>query len=129
MIPNRALNIGPLLHVSIIVTDVARALHFYHDLLGIEINSQRPDLGYPGAWLQIGTQQIHLLQVPNPDPISGRPLHGGRDRHAAFGVQHFDALMSRLDTAQVPYTLSKSGRRALFCRDPDGNALEFVAAD
>ncbi|MGR9099900.1 MAG: VOC family protein, partial [Gammaproteobacteria bacterium] len=24
------------------------------------------------------------------------------------------------------YTLSKSGRQALFCRDPDGNALEIL---
>jgi len=27
---------------------------------------------------------------------------------------------------EVPYTLSRSGRRALFCRDPDGNAIELV---
>lgn len=128
--PNSAFNIGPLLHVSVIVADVARALHFYHDLLGIDINPQRPDLGYPGAWLQIGTQQIHLLQVPNPDTSSQRPAHGGRDRHAAFGVQqHFEALIARLDSAHIPYTLSLSGRRALFCRDADGNTLEFIAAD
>jgi glyoxylase I family protein len=35
-------------------------------------------------------------------------------------------LMKRLDAAGVTYTLSQSGRRALFCRDPDDNALEFV---
>lgn len=27
---------------------------------------------------------------------------------------------------QVAYTRSRSGRCALFCRDPDQNALEFV---
>lgn len=26
----------------------------------------------------------------------------------------------------IPYTRSRSGRTALFCRDPDGNALEFI---
>jgi extradiol dioxygenase family protein len=36
------------------------------------------------------------------------------------------ALMTRLDEAGVTYTLSQSGRRALFCRDPDSNALEFI---
>jgi len=30
--------------------------------------------------------------------------------------------------AGVAFTLSQSGRSALFCRDPDGNALEFVQA-
>jgi glyoxylase I family protein len=33
-----------------------------------------------------------------------------------------------LDAAEVSYTLSRSGRRALFCRDPDGNALELIEA-
>jgi hypothetical protein len=36
------------------------------------------------------------------------------------------ALKSRLDAAGVKYTASKSGRAALFCRDPDANTLEFV---
>jgi glyoxylase I family protein len=31
-----------------------------------------------------------------------------------------------LDGARIAYTLSRSGRAALFCRDPDGNALEFI---
>lgn len=119
--------IGPLLHVSVIVADTERALMFYRDVLGLDIDPTRPDLGYPGAWLQVGAQQIHLLELPNPDPTSDRPVHGGRDRHAAFGVQHIDALISRLDAAGIRYTLSKSGRRALFCRDWDGNTLEFIA--
>ena len=36
------------------------------------------------------------------------------------------ALKSRLDAAGVNYTVSQSGRTALFCRDPDMNTLEFV---
>ena len=31
-----------------------------------------------------------------------------------------------LDSAGVDYSMSRSGRRALFCRDPDGNGLEFI---
>ena len=37
-----------------------------------------------------------------------------------------DPLLARLAAAGVPSTMSRSGRRALFCRDPDGNALEFI---
>ena len=95
-------------------------------MLGMTIVPDRPDLGYPGAWLQMQQQQIHLLQLPNPDPIEGRPQHGGRDRHVAFGISDLDSLIEKLKTAGVSYTLSRSGRRALFCRDPDGNALEFI---
>lgn len=115
-------------HASLIVADTARALRFYGDLLGLHTDSTRPDLGYPGAWLQLGTEQIHLLELPNPDPVEGRPAHGGRDRHLAVLVDDLDTLACALDTAGVAFTRSRSGRRALFCRDPDGNALELIEA-
>lgn len=118
--------IEQILHVSFIVSDVQRALRFYRDVLELSVNDSRPDLGYPGAWLDVGTGQIHLLQLPNPDPSEGRPAHGGRDRHVALAVTDLDRLQQALQQADVDFTLSRSGRRALFCRDPDGNALEFI---
>lgn len=116
-----------ILHVSVIVADTERALLFYRDVLGLRVDPTRPDLGYPGAWLDVGSQQIHLLQLPNPDPSVNRPAHGGRDRHCALAVEDFAAVRAVLDRASIPYTLSKSGRPALFCRDPDGNTLELIA--
>ncbi len=114
-------------HVSFVVADTAKALDFYTYVLGLEIDSSRPDLGYPGAWLQLNEeQQIHLLELPNPDPVSGRPEHGGRDRHTAFHINDLSAIEAALMRAGLDFTLSKSGRKALFCRDPDGNALEFI---
>lgn len=115
-----------ILHASVIVSNTERALKFYHDLLGFAIRADRPELGYPGAWLQIGEQELHLLELPNPDPVTGRPEHGGRDRHIAFAVDAIDELQRALDRAGVKLSRSKSGRKALFCRDPDGNALEFI---
>jgi glyoxylase I family protein len=118
--------ITDLHHASMIVSDSGRALAFYRDILGLTLDEARPDLGYPGAWLNVGRYQIHLLELPNPDPVQGRPSHGGRDRHLALSVSDLDALVARLVAANVAHTTSRSGRRALFCRDPDGNALEFV---
>ncbi|MBK8640124.1 MAG: VOC family protein [Chromatiaceae bacterium] len=115
-------------HASLLVADTARALAFYRDLLGLAIIAERPDLGFPGAWLRVGTQQIHLLELPNPDSVTGRPDHGGRDRHLALHVQDLDGLAGRLERAGIPYSRSRSGRAALFCRDPDANALEFIPA-
>ncbi len=119
-------SIDSILHASLIVADTKTALDFYHGILGLETDPARPDQGYPGAWLNIGGQQIHLLELPNPDPVTGRPQHGGRDRHIALAVTDLDVLAQVLEQHGVDYTLSRSGRRALFCRDPDGNALEFV---
>ena len=115
-------------HVSLIVADTARSLTFYRDLLGLEVAANRPDLGYPGAWLQLDEAQIHLLELPNPDPLDKRPAHGGRDRHLALQVDDFDVLKQRLEQHKVAFTLSRSGRQALFCRDPDQNAVEIIAA-
>ncbi|MFI3119689.1 MAG: VOC family protein [Methylococcaceae bacterium] len=112
-------------HASLVVADTAKALTFYCDVLGMR-QTDRPDLGFPGAWLQLGAQQIHLLELDNPDPVTGRPEHGGRDRHIALSVQELAPVREVLDKNGIRYTLSKSGRQALFCRDPDGNALEIL---
>lgn len=113
-------------HCSVIVENTEKALNFYQGILGLDVDLSRPDLGYPGAWLNVGQQQIHLLELPNPDPSEGRPEHGGRDRHTALLVDDLDELATKLDAESIAYTLSKSGRRALFCRDPDFNAVEII---
>ena len=113
-------------HSSVIVQDTERALAFYIGILGLEPDASRPDLGYPGAWLNVGNGQIHIMELPNPDPVTGRPEHGGRDRHLALTISSLSTLQSSLENAGIGFTLSKSGRKALFCRDYDGNALEFI---
>lgn len=120
------MRITRLLHVSLLVSDLARSRAFYEGVLGLVPSPLRPDLGYPGVWYALGEQEIHLLALPNPDPVHGRPEHGGRDRHVALAVDDLDALERRLREAGVAASRSRSGRAALFCRDPDGNALEFV---
>ncbi|MCB1876501.1 MAG: VOC family protein [Chromatiales bacterium] len=119
-------HIGAIHHASLIVADTRRALTFYRDVLDLPVDPRRPDLPFPGAWLQLGEQQIHLLELPNPDPTENRPSHGGRDRHVAVTVESVAVLADKLDATGIAYTRSRSGRAALFCRDPDGNALEFI---
>ncbi len=113
-------------HVSLVVADTQKSIEFYNKVLGIPLSEDRPELGFPGAWLQLGGQQIHLLEVPNPDPVSGRPEHGGRDRHVAFSVDDLATYEALLQQHQLAYSKSLSGRRALFCRDPDGNGVELI---
>ncbi len=116
-----------LLHAGLLVADLARARVFYESVLGLSVAPNRPDLPYPGVWYELGGgQQLHLMNLPNPDVASARPEHGGRDRHIALGVKAMAALKNRLDAAGVKYSVSQSGRAALFCRDPDMNTLEFV---
>jgi len=118
-------NIISLHHSSLIVSNINKSLAFYRDTLGLQ-QVERPDLGFPGAWFQLGSQQIHLLELENPDPTTGRPEHGGRDRHVALNAMSLTPVQDALTKAGITYTMSKSGRRALFCRDPDGNAVEII---
>lgn len=120
------MNITAFLHASLLVSDLDRARVFYEGVLGLSPSGARPELGFAGVWYEIGAQQIHLLALPNPDPTEGRPAHGGRDRHVALGVDSLEEVRQALDQAGISYTLSRSGRPALFCRDPDGNAVELV---
>lgn len=121
--------ITALLHAGLLVSDLARAKVFYESVVGLQLYPNRPELPYPGEWYDLGSgQQLHLMQLPNPDAASIRPEHGGRDRHIALAVKNMDTLKARLDAAGVKYSVSKSGRAALFCRDPDANTLEFVEA-
>ncbi len=119
--------ISGILHVTFLTADLARSREFYEQLLGLGISPARPAMSYQGVWYDISdTQQIHLMVLPDPEAGLTRPAHGGRDRHVAFAVSDLSKLTARLDVAGVAYTTSLSGRRALFCRDPDNNALEFI---
>lgn len=115
-----------LLHCSLLVEDLARARGFYEGVLGLTPSPNRPAMNFDGVWYELGAQQIHLLCLPNPEKGLARPAHGGRDRHLALAVSSIAELARKLEAAGIAYTLSQSGRAALFIRDPDANALEFI---
>jgi len=119
--------IKQLLHAGLIVSDLEKSRAFYEGVIGLTPNPARPDFGFPGVWYDIGRNQVHLMVVPNPYTNVIHPEHGGRDNHVAFSVEDVEAVRAELDKAGVAYSMSKSGRASLFCRDPDGNALEFSA--
>lgn len=106
-------------HVSLNVTDLERSLKFWVDRVGL-VPLPRPDLGFGGAWLGAGEQQVHLLA------IGGVPADTGQ--HFAVAVDDLDAAVAHLRAAGVevsePVALP-TGARQCFCHDPDGNRLEL----
>jgi hypothetical protein len=46
--------------------------------------------------------------------------HGGRDRHFCIGVHDISPLVEKLKAHNITYTMSMSGRPAVFFRDPGG---------
>ena len=122
------MNITGILHATFLTSDLPKSRAFYEGVLGLQVNPHRPKMSYDGMWYDVAiNQQIHLMLLPDPEVGLQRPAHGGRDRHIALAVSDITQLVEQLKRAGTAYTLSQSGRPALFCRDPDGNALEFVA--
>ena len=120
-------NITGILHTTFLTSNLVKARGFYEDALNLKASPARPALGFEGVWYDLApNQQIHLMQLPDPEAGLIRPAHGGRDRHVALAVSNLASLIERLKMAGVSFTLSQSGRQALFCRDPDQNALEFI---
>ena len=112
-------------HVSIIVKDADAAVTFYQALLGLE-KLERPALGFPGYWLDLyNGQSLHIMQLPNPNADTQRPEHGGRDYHFALRVDSIEMFALKLEQLHMPFTRSRSGRKALFAKDPDNNAFEL----
>jgi glyoxylase I family protein len=112
-------------HVSLLVTDLDRSCDFYMRVLGMEEDKSRPDMAFSGMWLMVGKQQIHLLSLDKA--ASGTAAeHPGLDAHFALSVADIKIIADILTQEGVQFHNSKSGRKALFCRDPDGNGIEFV---
>ncbi len=83
-------------HHSVIISDLERSQHFYATVLGLEIDSSRPEMAYEGFWFKVGAQAIHCLKLSNPDPVDGRPAHGGRDRHVCLICNDLNTLIDSL---------------------------------
>jgi len=114
-----------LLHVSFIISDLKKSIAFYEGVLGLE-RDNRPELGFDGLFYKLGNnQQLHLMCMQNPYQNYTQPKHGGCDRHIALAVHDLQQACEKMDQKNITYTLSRSGRAALFCHDPDGNVIEL----
>lgn len=105
-------------HVSINVADVGVAVAFYVDRLGLVPRTDRPDFGFGGAWLDVGGQQVHLIEAPLP---------GDRGQHFALRVADLDGTIAELRGAGVDVSDASpvgTGRQA-FLHDPSGNLVEL----
>ncbi|RLL47156.1 glyoxalase [Oceanobacillus piezotolerans] len=114
-------------HVSLPVTDLEKAKDFYGDILGFK-ELDRPNFDFPGAWYQIGDQQLHLIVYKDSETLRTSRKLDSRDGHLAIRVKSYNDTRRYLEEAGVDILLkpeSKSGFAQIFCQDPDGNMIEF----
>jgi catechol 2,3-dioxygenase-like lactoylglutathione lyase family enzyme len=114
-------------HVSLTVTDLERAKHFYSSILGFR-EIQRPNFDFPGAWYEVEGQQIHLIVLPASQTIRPDKSLSSREGHFALRVKDYDETLTWLkekDVELLEKPNSKSGFKQIFCADPDGNLIEL----
>jgi catechol 2,3-dioxygenase-like lactoylglutathione lyase family enzyme len=114
-------------HVSLTVTDLERAKHFYSSILGLK-EIQRPNFDFPGAWYEVEGQQIHLIVLPASQTIRPDKSLSSREGHFALRVKDYDETLKWLkqkDVELLEKPNSKSGFKQIFCADPDGNLIEL----
>ena len=127
-----AITVAGYSHVAVMVDDLDAALGFYCDALGFSV-LPRPDFGpgTEGAWLQLGTAQVHLGTVDAMAPSTGFP-------HLALHIpaESWDDTMVAIEGRGIEFLLPPSERldfgkpvRAAFIRDPAGNVIELTDVD
>jgi lactoylglutathione lyase len=110
-------------HVSIPCRDLDESERFYRDVFRLE-RLPTFDFQFPVRYLGVGEQQLHLMQLPDEEPLP--------NQHFAFDVDDFEAAFVRLRKAdaldgrasgQAVWELP-DGSVQMYARDPAGNLLE-----
>jgi glyoxylase I family protein len=111
-------------HVTTMVKDTARAMKFYHDLMGIkQIESQvdNPNI----TWLLLNNGiMLHLIETPDA-PAKPEGIHH------AFQVRDFEGTKKTLQENGIPILregVRHDGQAFCFVNDPEGNRVEFCTA-
>ena len=115
-------------HVHLKVADLDRALRFYRDVLGFELQQQLAD---QAAFLSAGGYHHHIGLNTWESRGGSSPLRGTTGLfHAAIRYPTRKALadaLRRLGEASIPLdgASDHGASEALYLRDPDGNGLEL----
>ena len=117
-------------HVTVVAEDREKTLDFYVGLLGLS-EGNRPDLGFPGAWLYAGSGPALLQLIFGRAPPDRR---AGVIDHMAFTASALKSVKARFDASGIDYDLRRqagAGTWQLFSFDPNGAKVEldFDAAE
>jgi catechol 2,3-dioxygenase-like lactoylglutathione lyase family enzyme len=112
-------------HVNINVDDLAVAVAFYRDVLGLPLDPT-PDQGFRSQFFRINErQQIHMNEIRDARPFRA---------HFCLEVPDFGGVFARAKAAQAidlrPWGRVRrlpSGKMQMFVRDPHGNLIEVAS--
>jgi len=132
------LDILTIHHVSLPVSDIARAKRFYSDVLGLQ-EIPRPAFPFDGAWYQLGDRHLHLIKGTNSTLRDGKPIDS-HDIHFAIRVRSYRQALEylkskgyRAEAADTDFLKLRenptgtAGFPQIYILDPDRNVVELNA--
>ncbi|MGH0038010.1 MAG: VOC family protein [Myxococcota bacterium] len=121
------LSVGAAQHVSLVVDDIERSRAFYGGVLGLA-EAERPELGFPGAWYQLGAIQLHLIVPPEGLDTGARPEKlSPIAPHLALAIDRYEAARDGLKAAGLDVVELGPAAGQMWVADPDGNIIELAA--
>ncbi|WP_374349316.1 VOC family protein [Chitinimonas sp.] len=122
-------------HIVLRVSDLARSIAFYGEVLGCRVEKRRDDLGL--IHLRAGASMIDLVAVDGPIGRRGGAAAGESGRnldHVCLRIEPFDEPtiiahlaafgLAPLGEAEPNFGAEGDGL-SLYFHDPDGNLLEL----
>lgn len=121
-------------HIVLRIRDKDRMVGFYCDVLGLEVDRDRPEFGL--THIRAGTQMIDLVTLDGRLGRMGGEGPGPEGRnldHFALQVRPFDEAAIRAHLAVHGVEIVEEGPRygadgdgfSLYIRDPEGNTVEL----
>jgi catechol 2,3-dioxygenase-like lactoylglutathione lyase family enzyme len=118
--------IDSLDHVTIITKDLNETKKFYINILGMEIDDNRPPFDFDGVWLSINKRAIvHIIVKKNHD--TDHSFMPTLD-HIAFKANNIENIKKKLKENNITYNekLTPDNKIAqIFIKDPNGIKIEL----
>ncbi|MDR3597260.1 VOC family protein [Clostridium sp.] len=124
------MNLNPIHHIAIIVSNYEVSKDFYVNKLGFEIlrENYRKERDSYKLDLKIGNSEIELFSMPSAPDRPSYPEACGL-RHLAFKVNNIEEIIKELNQKGIvtePIRIDEySNKKFTFFSDPDGLPLEL----
>ena len=120
-------------HVVITVTDIDKSIHFYSNVLGMELQEFLSTTdNVKRKSLKFGKQKINLHEATKPfKPHAHNPLPGTMDIcflseiNVNDWIKIFDKFDIKIDDGPVIKTGANGPIKSIYVRDPDKNLIEI----
>lgn len=139
--------ITQLRHVGVVVKNLDISLHFYKDLLGLQVRTEmEEECPYIDTILGLKKVRVRTVKLKTPQgggiellyyhsPVSPQRLpcaiHERGISHFALTIENLDQVYGQMVQQGAifispPQIAPDGGAKVVFCQDPDGNYVELT---